>query len=132
MGLGACARVERELPGSLPVLYFACRRHKLERDLNSAFRAVFPDPTKAPTDSLCEKVNELSEAGRMPAQLDETCPHVFRSQSAFFKRQRDRLSALAAKMVATGEKSGCLPRDDYRYLLNLVKVKKKYLLFFWC
>ena len=121
--IGACVRLEQGLPGTLPVLYFACRRHKLERDLNAAFKAVFPDPSKAPTDALCEKVFNLAEEGRMPDQLDSRrSRYVFKSQSAFFRQQRERIAKVAEKMDKTGEKDGCLPRDDYRFLLNLVKV----------
>ena len=115
-------RIEKELPGTLPIVYLACRRHKLERDFNAAFRAVFPGPTKAPADRLCEKVHTLAEKGEMPQELNAS-PYVFRSETPHFKRQRDRMAAVAEKMDRTGETSGALPRDDYCYMLNIVKVE---------
>ena len=104
------------------MVHFACRRHKLERDYNAAWKAVFPEATKQPADPRCEKVFKLYEAGKFPKTLDEKSGHVMRLRSPFFLRQKARLEELAAKMDATGEKDGCIPRDDYRLLLNLVKV----------
>ena len=83
---GACIRIEKEAPGLLPFVYFACRRHKLERDLNAVWRTAFPGPTTAPTDELCERVWKHHEAGNFPDSLDESCPHVLPSGSKFFPR----------------------------------------------
>ena len=103
-------------------MYLACRRHKLERDLNCVWRTAFPAPTTAPADKLCDSVFRLYEEGKFPTLLDENCPHVFPSRSAFYKRQKQKVAELAEQMDATGETDGALPRDDYRYLLNLIKV----------
>ena len=116
-------RLEKELPGLLPSLYFACRRHVLERDFNAAFRAVFPGPTKAPADELCEKIHDLHESGNMPTHLDASNKNRFRPRATIFKEQKERLASLVSKMDETREADGALPRDDYRFMLNLVAVR---------
>ena len=121
---GAAIRIEREAPGNLPLIYLACRRHKLERDLNVVWKVCFPGPTKAPADAVCEKVNKLYEDKKLPKELDDSCPYIFRSQTPFFEKQRERIATLCQKMDSTAERQGCLPRDDYRYLLNLIAVSK--------
>ena len=57
---GACVRIEREAPGKFPLVYLACRRHKMERDYNAAWKMAFPGPTKAPADKVCEKVKKMN------------------------------------------------------------------------
>ena len=122
-GLGAAIRIEKEAPGDLPLIYLACRRHKLERDLNAVWKTCFPGPTKAPADALCEKINKLDDERKLPSELElESCQYVFRDESPFFNEQRERIGRLCEKMADTSEKKGCLPRDDYRYLLNLIQV----------
>ena len=74
---GACVRIEREAPGKFPLVYLACRHHKLERDFNAAFKAAFPGPSKAPADEICELVNDLVEEEKLPAALDDSNRHIF-------------------------------------------------------
>ena len=114
--------MEREAPGTLPLLQIGCRHHKLERDFDSAWKAAFPEPTKAPADRLCEKLYAAWEKKTLPTTLDQTCRYIFRSKGPFYQNQRKRLNELAEKMARTAEKNGALPRDDYRVLLNLVQV----------
>ena len=116
-------RIEQVAPGGLPVLYIACRRHKLERDFNSAWKVAFPAPTKAPSDRLCEKLYALWEAGGFPKELDGSCRYVFRLHAAVFRQQQKRLDQLVTKMAATSETKGAMPRDDYRYFLNVAHVR---------
>ena len=78
-------------PGELPLIYLACRRHKLERDMNSVWKSCFPGPTKAPADAMCEKVHKLVEVDKLPSELDDSCPFIFREESPFFDEQRNRL-----------------------------------------
>ena len=123
---GACVRIEKEAPGGLPLVWLACRRHKLERDYNAAFRATFPGPTKAPADDLCEQINTLVEENRLPDHLDESNRHLFRDKSPFFDKQRGRIASLLEKMGPTAERTNALPRDAYRFLLNLIAVNKSF------
>ena len=44
------------------------------------------------------------------------------STSPFLRSQKEKFALLAEKMDQTAESEGALPRDDYRYLLNLIKV----------
>ena len=124
MVAGAAIQFEEEAPGSLPLLYVACRRHKRERDYDRAWKAIFPAPTKAPADKLCERMYKLYESGNMPKKLDSSCPYVFRTHAPVFKRQKERLNNLVKKMEATAEKQGACPRDEYRYFLNLAQVQQ--------
>ena len=119
---GACVRIEKDAPGLLPLVYFACRRHKLERDLNAVWRTAFPGRTTAPADKLCEQVFQQFEQGKFPETLDDKCPHILPAGSPFFQRQREKFAKIAAEMDETSENDNALPRDDYRYLLNLIKV----------
>ena len=111
-------------PGELPLIYLACRRHKLERDMNSVWKSCFPGPTKAPADAMCEKVHKLVEEDKLPSELDDSCPFIFREESPFSDEQQNRLSRICDQMASTAENKDCLPRDDYRFMLNLIQVKR--------
>ena len=122
---GAMVRIEKEAPGELPMVLIGCRKHKLECDWSSGWTKSFPAPSKSPSDKLCEKLWSLWEKGNHPKSLDSSCPYIFQCDTPFYKRQKERLKILGEKMGKTG-RSDCLPRDDYRRLLNLVQVRINY------
>ena len=60
----------------------------------------------------------------MPTHLDGSNKNRFRPRAAIFKEQKERIASLVSKMDETSEAEGALPRDDYRFMLNLVAVRE--------
>ena len=80
-----------------------------------------PYPSKSPVDPLSDKVVKQCLEKGMPDALDSTCPRILKADTPFFN-DRKRDVAELQEMLRRGDDKWAVPRGDYQYLWNLIKV----------